>query len=79
MGDIICVTEGVLVSEMSPLDANAILSRTHEYDDDWNNISWDFGVGNVRQEWKLFSAKYIGHIDMTTQAIKEESNLTAMH
>jgi hypothetical protein len=82
---------GMLVSEMSLLDAKAILTRTREYcaidntelgtmydlfrdDDDRNNvhICREFSVVNLRQEWKWFSAQYVGHTDMTADELKNE-------
>jgi len=84
----------MLVSEMSLLDAKAILSRTREYgaidntelgtmydlfrdDDDRNNvhICREFSVANLRQEWKWFSAQYVGHTDMTADEIKNEGRV----
>jgi hypothetical protein len=81
----------MLVSEMSLLDAKAILTRTREYcaidntelgtmydlfrdDDDRNNvhICREFSVVNLRQEWKWFSAQYVGHTDMTADELKNE-------
>ena len=87
----------MLVSEMSLLDAKAILSRTREYgaidntelgtmydlfrdDDDRNNvhICREFSVANLRQEWKWFSAQYVGRTDMTADAIKTEGTYLSL-